>query len=274
MQSIHPRSPNVLEKLSYVLGSRQREKVLGAVIPGPKTPVQLARETNLRLPHVSRTLRQLVQADLVRQVGSERRGKVYLPTNLGAAVFGELADARGDRLVAPLVRGSHLRNYRHWVVKNFGRNAGDELMIDLGLDPARLDADGWYPLRTALDALGLVESRFGDGTYEAVRRMMREEAGNFPSLRRLVTRVLPFQILIELSPNAYNREFNHGRLEVDVHDRRAIMKNYDWMSSPARCAAWLGTYEGSLEMLGMKGRVTKLACMLRGEPYCGYAIDW
>jgi len=104
--------------------------------------------------------------------------------------------------------------------------------------------------------------------------MLREEAGNFSSLKRLVTRVLPFQILIELSPNAYNREFNHGRLEVDVHDRRAIMKNYDWMSSPARCAAWLGTYEGSLEMLRIEGRVTKLACMLRGEPYCGYAIDW
>jgi len=103
----------------------------------------------------------------VRQVGSERRGKLYLPTNLGAAVFGELADARGDRLIAPLARGSHFRNYHHWVVKNFGRNAGDELMVDIGLAPARLDSDGWYPLRTALDALELVESRFGDGTTEA-----------------------------------------------------------------------------------------------------------
>lgn len=129
MQSIHPRSPNVLEKLSYVLGSREREKL-------------------------------------------------FFPTNLGAAVFGELADARGDHLSAPLVRGSHVRNDHHWVVKNFGRNAGDELMVDIGLDPARLDADGWYPLRAALDGLELVESRSGDGTYEAVRRMLREEAGN------------------------------------------------------------------------------------------------
>ncbi len=274
MQAVQVRFPNVLDKLSYVLASHQREKVLAAVIPGPKTPVQVAKHTSLRLPHVSRTLGQLVRADLIQSVGGERRGKLYTATGLGIQVFGELADARGDRLVAPMVRGSHFRNYYHWVHGQFGRKAADELMIDLGLDPAHIDADGWYPLRTALQALDLIETRFGDGTYDAIRRMLRDEAANFSSLKRLITRVLPFAILLELSPNAYNREFNHGRLEVDVQDRRALLKNYDWMSSPARCAAWQGTYEGTLALLGIQGTVTKVACMLRGDPYCGYAIEW
>jgi DNA-binding MarR family transcriptional regulator len=268
------RSTKVLEKLSYVLASRHREKVLGAVIPGPKTSVEVARQTSLRLPHVSRTLRQLERAELVRPVGQERRGMLYLPTSLGEAVFGELADARGDRLIAPLVRGSHFRNYHHWVAKHFGRNAADELLIESGLDPSRLDAEGWYPLRTALDALELIERRFGDGTHDIVRRMLREEASNFHSLKRLVSRMLPLPLLIELSPNAYNREFNHGRLEVDVHDHRAIMKNYDWMSSAARCAAWQGVYEAVFDLVGVEGRVTKVACMLQGDPYCGYAVEW
>src|SRR2546427_762840 len=135
-------------------------------------------------------------------------------------------------------------------------------------------ADGWYPLRSALEVLDQVETRFGDGTYETVRRMMRDEAINFSSLRRFLKRVIPFPILLELSPNSYAREFNHGRLEVDVEGHRAIFRNYDWMSSPARCAAWLGTYEGSLIMLGIAGTVTKVACILRGDPYCGYRIDW
>lgn len=274
MESAHARSANLLEELSYVLASHQREKVLAAVIPGPKTPVQVAKQTGLRLPHVSRTLGQLVRADLVRSVGGERRGKLYAPTNLGLAVFGELADARGDRLIAPMVRGSHFRNYHHWLSAKYGRNAADQILLDIGLDPSRLDVDGWYPLRSAIEGLDLIESRFGDGTYDTIRRMLRDEAANYPSLKRLVTRVLPFTVLLELSPNAYNREFNHGRLEVDVQDHRALLKNYDWMSSPARCAAWMGTYEGTLSMIGLDGTVEKVACILKGDPYCGYAIKW
>ncbi len=274
MDSVRARPPDSLERLSYVIASRQREKVLAAVIPGPKTPGQLAKNTGLRLPHVSRTLGELVRAGLVRSVGAERRGKLYAPTNLGVAVFSEVADARGDRLVAPMVRGSQFRNYHHWVSVRRGRTAADSLLLEAGIDPARLDVDRWYPLRSVLEVLDLVESRFGDGTYEATRTMLREEAGNFASLRRLLTRALPLPLLLELSPNAYNRDYNHGRLEVDVQDRRALMKHYDWMSSPARCAAWLGTYEGFLALIGIQGTVTKVACMLKDDPYCGYLISW
>lgn len=268
------RPVGILDELSFVLASRQREKVLSALIPGPKTPTQLAQLTGLRLPHVSRTLRQLLESDLVRSSGSEQRGKLYVPTHRGVAVFSELRDARGDRLVAPLLRGGHLKNYHHWLSKNFGLDAADRVLIDMGLDPRRLDDEGWYPLRTALDCLDLIESRFGDGTYDTIRRMLRDEVVNFASVRRLLRRILPLPLLIELSPNAYNREFNHGRLEVEIQGRRALLKNYDWMSSPARCAAWLGTYEGSLAMAGAEGKVTKVACILRGDRYCGYQIEW
>ena len=273
-ESLHPRSPDPLEQLSYVIASRQREKVLAAVVPGLKTPVQVAKSTGLRLPHVSRTLGELVRADLVRSVGGERRGKLYVATTLGLAVFSELADARGDRLIAPMVRGSHFRNYHHWLSVKYGHSAADAILLEAALDPARVETDSWYPLRSALEVLDLIEARFGDGTYDTTRRMLREEAGNFSSLKRLVTRALPLPVLLELSPNAYNREYNHGRLEVDVQDHRAVMKNYDWMSSPARCAAWLGLYEGFLGLIGVDGTVTKVACMLKGDSFCGYAIEW
>jgi len=267
-------SPNVLGKLSYVLASRQREKVLAAVVPSPHTPGQIAKQTGLHPSHVSRTLGELSRTDLVTCLSGERRGKLYAASNLGHAVFAELADSRGDRLISPMARGSHFRNYHHWIAALYGKAAADEVLIEIGLDPAHLDAEEWYPLRAALDVLDRIEARFGDGTYETIRRMAREEVGNFPSVHRLVRRGLPFPIFLELSPNAYAREYNHGRLEVDVQDHRAVMRNYDWMSSPARCAARLGANEGMLALHGIGGTVTKVACMLRGAPYCAYRIDW
>lgn len=274
MQNASLRSRTFLDGLSYVLASRQREAVLAAVIPGPKTPVQVARQTGLHLPHVSRTLGQLVRTNLVERVAAQRRGRLYAASSLGQDVFGQLAEERGDRIVAPMVRGAHLRNYHHWVAANFGADAAREVFIGIGFDPATIGTDSWYPLRFTLEALERIEARFGDGTYETVRRMLREEAGNFSSARRIIARVLPFSLMLELSPNAYSREFNHGRLEVEVQDHHALMKNYDWLSSPARCAAWRGAYEGYLRLIGIDGTVTKVACMLRGDPYCGYRLEW
>jgi len=274
LQAVERRDPKVLHELSYVLASRQREKVLAALLPGPKTPAQIGQQASLRLPHVSRALSQLQKEGLVQWVAGDRRGKLYAATDVGREVLQALADSRGDRLVAPMARGSHFRNYYHWVSQRFGRKAANDLFEDVGFDPSRVDADGWYPLKTAMDILDLVETRFGDGSYETVRAMLRDEAHNFSSLRRLLSRVLPLPLLIELSPSAYHREFNHGRLEIEIEGRRAIIKNYDWMSSRARCKAWLGTYEGAIAFSGTKATVRKVSCMLDGDAYCGYAIEW
>lgn len=264
-----------LEKLSFVLSSSQREKVLGSLLGGPKHPAAIAKDTALRLPHVSRTLRQLTKAELVSSLNETLRGRLYAVTPLGQSVYEELREARGDRLVAPLARGSHFRNYHHWLVKTYGKKRADEFYHSMGLDPNKIDASGWYPLRTIVHVADMIENTFGDGSGETARRMLREEANNFSSIRRYTSMALPFKYLAELMPAAYHREFNHGRLEVEVHGRRALVKNYDWISSPARCAAWQGTYEGALAVSGHpKATVRKVACILKGDPYCGYELEW
>ena len=267
--------PETLEKLSYVLSSSQREKVLGAVLPGTKTPAQVAKETGLHLPHVSRALSQLTREGLVVSLSNGSRGKLYSPTPLGKLVFEELASTRGDRLVAPLARGSHFKNYHHWLVKKFGKKVADGFFSEHGIDPKTIDASGWYPLRTVVTVLDSIEKTFGDGSGQTVRTMLREEVMNFTSIKRYLSIVIPFKYFLELAPAMYSREFNHGRIEMEVHGRRALAKNYDWISSPARCSAWLGTYEGTFLSYGFKhARVRKVACILKGDPYCGYEVDW
>lgn len=268
-------SPEALEKLSFVLSSSQRERVLGAVMPGSRTPAQLAKETGMHLPHVSRALTQLAQQGLVLPVGNGVRGKLYALTPLGKVVFDELTSTRGDRLVAPLARGTHFHNYHHWLAKQYGKKSADEFFAAQGVNPRSIDPSGWYPLRKVVSVLDAIEATYGDGSGETVRTMLREESANFASVKRYLGIVIPFKYFLELAPAVYAREFNHGRLEMEVHGRRALAKNYDWISSPARCAAWMGTYEGVLANYGFKRvAVRKVACMLKGDPYCGYEIEW
>lgn len=274
MDPAGPGRSSLVNQLAYVTASGQREKVLGALLPGPKSPAQVARETGLRLPHVSRALAQLTRTGLATRLSEAPRGRLYVATGEARAVFRELAEARGDRVVAPMVRGTHFRVYYRWATVHHGKRAADALFWEVGLDPEGIDVDGFYPVRTAIRILENIEARYGDGTYETIRQLFREEAENFPSVKRLVSRLVPFPVLLELGTVAYSRDFNHGRLEVEVADRRALMKNFDWVSSPARCAAWLGTYEGGLRLKGIEGRVEKVACILHGDPYCGYAIEW
>ncbi len=275
MSTLSPPSTEALEKLSFVLASRQREKVLGAVIPGSRTPAQLAKETGLHLPHVSRALAQLAREGLVAPLSNGTRGRLYAPTALGKVVFDELTSTRGDRLVAPLARGSHFHNYYHWIAKSYGRRVANEFFAARGINPKSIDANGWYPLRTVVSVLDAIEATFGDGSGHTVRAMLRDEAMNFASIKRYFSMVIPFRYFLEMAPAVYAREFNHGRVEIEAHGRRALVKNYDWISSPARCAAWLGIYEGSMQSYGFKhGTVRKVACILKGDPYCGYELEW
>src|SRR5438105_5373795 len=142
MQGGQTRSRDFLEGLSFVLASRQRETVLAAVIPGPRTPMQVAKQTGLHLPHVSRTLGQLLHTDLVERVAGQRRGRLYAASTLGQAVFGGLVEERGDRVVAPMIRGAHLRNYHHWVSTEFTPTAADEILIGAGPQCASRTAAG------------------------------------------------------------------------------------------------------------------------------------
>ena len=131
-----PTAP--LDRLSFVLSSTQREKVLGSLLGGMKHPAQIAKDTNLRLPHVSRALAQLAKAELIFAASHSTRGKLYAVTPLGRTVYEELTEARGDRLVAPLARGSHFRNYHHWAPTHYGKKRAGELLPPLRRDPGEV----------------------------------------------------------------------------------------------------------------------------------------
>src|SRR5437867_2702728 len=96
---------------SFVVSSGYRERVLTSLAPKPKVPRQLAEETDLRIVHVSRALRELSDRGLVECLTPEvkARGRLYGLTPDGAALLAELNGSR--RYVTPTVRESHKEGF-------------------------------------------------------------------------------------------------------------------------------------------------------------------
>ena len=63
-RTMEPRG-HAWSDFSFVVSSGYREKVLTSLAPKPKVPRQLADETDLRIVHVSRALRELSDRGLV-----------------------------------------------------------------------------------------------------------------------------------------------------------------------------------------------------------------
>ena len=70
----------------FVASSGYRMKVMTVLVTGPKVPQQLARETNIRITHVSRTLRELAKRRLVECLtpSVKSHGRVYAVTKAGS----------------------------------------------------------------------------------------------------------------------------------------------------------------------------------------------
>ncbi len=92
---MEPRS-HVWSDFSFVVSSGYRERVLSSLAPKPKVPSQLADETDLRIVHVSRALRELSDRGLVECLTPEvkARGRLYGLTPDGAALLAELNGSR------------------------------------------------------------------------------------------------------------------------------------------------------------------------------------
>ena len=75
------------KKYGYVISSKYRKKVILCLVEEPKTPKQIATDTNLHLSHVSHTLKELSSLNIVTCLTPElRRGRVYKLTDDGKEI--------------------------------------------------------------------------------------------------------------------------------------------------------------------------------------------
>lgn len=80
-------SDEMLTEISYVQISSYRKKVMKSLEDEVKIPSQIAKDSDIIQNHISATLRQLREHDLIECVNPEvRKGRLYRLTNKGEEI--------------------------------------------------------------------------------------------------------------------------------------------------------------------------------------------
>ena len=79
------------EEIDYIKRSQYRLKVMKSLDGNAKIPSQIARETQIIRNHVSKTLKQLSEHELVVCINPQaQRGRLYRHTDKGREIFKKL----------------------------------------------------------------------------------------------------------------------------------------------------------------------------------------
>lgn len=76
----------------YIMASEYRKRVVLSLYEKPKTPKEIAEETSYHLSHVSNTLSDLSENDIVECLTEERsKGRIYDVTTIGESIGKQLS---------------------------------------------------------------------------------------------------------------------------------------------------------------------------------------
>jgi len=84
-------SDEMLTEISYVQISKYREKVMKSLEGEVKIPSQIAKDSDIRVNHISKVLSELKAHELIECINPEvRKGRLYRHTDKGEEVVKNL----------------------------------------------------------------------------------------------------------------------------------------------------------------------------------------
>jgi len=154
------------------------------------------------------------------------------------------------------------------------RSALYDALKGWSVNPDELTQDARVSAEAYDEFLELLESKFGDGSYDLVRNLCAQVIPAISTVREQILKAIPLAVLAEMAPVVYGEEWNYGRLVVKADRREAVFSHFDWMPTPSFCAMFQGTYEGILRRRTVYGLVTKTRYIRAGDDRCEYTARW
>jgi flagellar basal body rod protein FlgG len=169
-------------------------------------------------------------------------------------------------------KGAVILGYLSFIKHQWGQDGLGECLASTELDIEEIQPESLYPIETGQAVLEWISKAKG---MDYVRMAGNHTVKNLGSLAYLV-RFVNIKHLLKRAKDNYKETFSYGAVSVmeDDYGKRAlvIMKNANFYEESNM--AWLGAFEGIMEVTRTKGTVKQNKCQMMGDEYDEFLLDW
>ncbi len=162
--------------------------------------------------------------------------------------------------------------YFDFIRHQWGEDGLEDCIKTTGISPNMLKEEKYYPVVIDERILKWISGTRG---IEYLRKTGNHTVKNLGVLSHLV-RFVNIKHLLRNAKQNYEEAFDFGELSVLVDElgKHATVIMKDCNTTEEACHAWLGAFEGMMELTRTKGTVKQNKRQIDGEDYDEYILDW
>jgi hypothetical protein len=170
------------------------------------------------------------------------------------------------------LKGGVILGHFDFIRHQWGDDGVQECNEATGVDPRHLEAEKLYSTEINERVLKWLSTTKGIGY---VRKAGNHTIRNLGSLSYLV-RFVNIKHFLRKAKENYEDTFQFGDVSVlmDPHSKHASVIMKDCNTVEESCAAWLGAFEGMMEITHTKGKVKQNKYQHKGDEYDEFILDW
>ncbi len=170
------------------------------------------------------------------------------------------------------LKGGVMLGYFDFIRHQWGDDGVDDCVKATGVNPKELKEESYYPREMSEAVLKWISGTKG---MDYIKKVGNHTVKNLGPLAYLV-RFVSMNSLLQKAKVNYEETFQFGEVSVlnDGFGKRATVIMKDCNITEESCIAWVGAFEGFMELTRSKGTVKQNKRQIDGADYDEYLLDW
>ncbi len=167
-------------------------------------------------------------------------------------------------------RGGVVKGYAKYIKKKWGTDGVLACQRDIGELGFEVKEDAWYPEEVNVKILQWIADNYGLEYVEKAAASTISERGVVAYAAKLAG----IKKVLERGVEDYYRNFNYGKIDIDISDNQAMVTLTDSTSNEVDCVSWKGALKGVYKLVNKTGDVQEIECCHKGKGACKFLMTW